>query len=113
MGLFKKAGGAMGHVDKKLLKNGLPARGEVLRCNTAAISVGSSDGLHPGTEQVCDVTVNVTGLVGRPPYQVTCTHPIPFASLPQMRAPGATVAVRVDPNDPQHIALDLAEQTIR
>jgi hypothetical protein len=102
----------MGQVDKKLLKTGLPARGDVLRCDTTTVSIGS-DGLCAETEQVCDVTVTVTGLPGRPPYQATCTHPIPFVYLPQMRAPGATVAVRVDPNDPQHIALDLAEQRIQ
>jgi hypothetical protein len=108
MGLFKRTGEAMGHIDKKLLKDGLPARGEVLECAPTTVSLANVR--RTGTEQVCDVTVNVTGLAGRPPYQATCKHPIPLIYLPQMQAPGATVAVRVDPDDPQHIALDLANK---
>jgi hypothetical protein len=57
---------------------------------------------------VCEITVEVSGVPGREPYRATCKHPIPMIYLPQMQARGAAVAVRVDAEDPQHIALDLA-----
>jgi hypothetical protein len=52
----------------------------------------------------------VSGVPGRETYRATCKHPIPMIYLPQMRTEGATVAVRVDLADPQHVALDLASK---
>ncbi|HEY4346839.1 MAG TPA: hypothetical protein VGM80_04560 [Gaiellaceae bacterium] len=106
MGLFKKAAASLGHVDHQLLKTGLLTAGLVLECKPTHVSVGTGGGY--GVEDVCDVTVEVHGFPGRPPYRASCKHPIPQVYLPQMQMQGATVAVRVDPDDPQNIALDLA-----
>jgi hypothetical protein len=107
MGLFKKVGASLGHVDKHLLKSGILASGRVVECRSTSMAVGIA-GQGNGVEQVCDVTVDVSGVPGRATYRATCKHPIPMIYLPQMRTEGATVAVRVDPDDPQNIALDLA-----
>jgi hypothetical protein len=107
MGFLKRSASALGHVDKRLLKTGLPGRGRVIECTPTAMSVGA-EGRGYGEERVCDVTVEVSGIDGRGPYCASCKHPIPLIYLPQMKAEGAVVAVRVDPADPQHIALDLA-----
>jgi hypothetical protein len=109
MGLFKKVGASLGHVDKHLMKTGMLARGEVVECTATSMAIGTAQS-GSGIERVCDVTVDVTGLPDRPTYRATCKHPIPMIYLPQMKTPGAAVAVRVDPADPQHIALDLATE---
>jgi hypothetical protein len=107
MGFLKKAGSALGHVDKQLLKTGIPAQGRVIECTPTSIG---SEGRRYGKEQVCDVTVEVSGIPGRDPFRASCKHPIPLIYLPLMNAEGATVAVKVDPADPQHIVLDLANE---
>src|SRR4051812_46520416 len=107
MGLFKKVGASLGHVDKGLLKTGVLARGQVVECRSTSMAVGTA-GSGNGVERVCDVTVDVSGLADHEPYRATCKHPIPMIYLPQMQTAGAVVAVRVDPADPQNIALDLA-----
>jgi hypothetical protein len=107
MGVFKKVGASLGQVDKHLLEAGILASGLVVECRFTTMSVGTASAGN-GVERVCDVTVDVSGVPDRETYRATCKHPIPMIYLPQMRTPGATVAVRVDPDDPQHIALDLA-----
>jgi hypothetical protein len=106
MGLFKKVGASLGHVDKRLVETGVLARGEVVECRTTSMAVGTA-GSGNGVERVCEVTVDVSGVPGRETYRASCKHPIPMIHLPQMQTAGAAVAVRVDPDDPQHIALDL------
>jgi hypothetical protein len=107
MGLFKKVGESLGHVDTRLLKTGVLARGGVVECRPTSMAVGTAASGN-GIARVCDVTVDVSGLADREPYRATCKHPIPMIYLPQMQTAGAAVAVRVDPADPQNIALDLA-----
>jgi hypothetical protein len=109
MGFFKKVGASVGHVDKHLLKTGMLARGAIVECKPTGMGIGG-DSSGNGAERVCDVTVDVSGLPDRATYRATCKHPIPLIYLPQMQMEGATVAVRVDPGDPQNIALDLANQ---
>jgi hypothetical protein len=109
MGLFKKVGESLGHVDKRLLKTGMLARGDVVECRPTSMAVGTAASGN-GVARVCDVTVDVSGLPNREPYRATCKHPIPMIYLPQMQAAGAAVAVRVDPDDSQIIALDLATE---
>ena len=109
MGLFKKVGASLGHVDKRLLQTGVLARGQVVECRTTSMAIGTAASGN-GIERVCDVTVDVSGLADREPYRATCKHPIPMIYLPQMQTAGAAVAVRVDPTDPQNIALDLATE---
>jgi hypothetical protein len=106
MGFLKGLRASMGGVDENLIKSGTLARGTVVECRPTGMSTGR-EGAGLGIKRVCEVTVEISGLPGKEPYQVTCKHPIPVVYLPQMRTAGATVAVRVDPADPQHIALDL------
>ena len=109
MGLFKKAKGALGGVDHHLVETGVLARGNVTHVDTTAMSTGRPEaGL--GLEIVCRVTVEVVPLDGSDSWTASCLHPIPQVYLPQLQQPGAAVAVRVDPQDPQHIALDLAHE---
>jgi hypothetical protein len=107
VGLFKKAKGALGGVDHDLIENGVLARGNVQDVDTTSMSVGRAEQGF-GTRVVCKVTVEVVPLDGSDFYTAVCTHPIPQVYLPKIMEPGAAVAVRVDPDDPQNIALDLA-----
>lgn len=107
MGLFKRAKAAMGGVDHHLIETGTLARGEVQHVETTAMSTGRAEAGY-GTRVVCVVTVRVVPLDGSAPYDASCHHPIPQVYLPQLSTPGAAVAVRVDPADPQNIALDLS-----
>jgi len=108
MGIFKKAKAHLGIEDKELLREGLLARGNVVSCTPTAMTTGrEADGYGP--KSVCNVTVEVVGVPGQAPYEASCLHAIPKVYLPQMNTPGAAVAVRVDPADPQHIELDLTE----
>lgn len=106
MGLFNKVKSAFGGVDRHLIETGTLVRGNVKSIEPTAISVGRAEqGL--GTRVVCKVTVEVVPLDGSASYLASCLHPIPQIYLPQMSEPGAAVAVRVDPADRLHIALDL------
>jgi hypothetical protein len=110
MGLFGKAKRELGITDKKLLANGTLARGSVVSCEPDGMTIGDDANLAYGPEKVCRVVVEVSGIDGVEPYQATCKHAIPLIYIPRMQEPGATIAVRVDPNDPQHIELDLASE---
>jgi hypothetical protein len=110
MGLFGKAKRELGIADKKLLAHGLLARGSVVSCEPDGMTIGDDSNLAYGPEKVCRVVVEVSGLDGVEPYQATCKHAIPLIYIPRMQEPGATIAVRVDPHDPQHIELDLASE---
>lgn len=101
MGIFRKAAASMGHVDHGLQKRGLLARGRVLQCDRTAMSTGNQ--VH---QVVCNLLVEVD-LPGRPLYQATCKYPIQMPYLPQFESGNASVAVRVDPDDPANITLDL------
>ncbi len=107
MGLFKRAKSAVGGIDEDLISTGVLARGNVQSVDIGSVSSGVPErGL--GREVVCLVTVEVVGLDGQEPYVASCHHPVPQVYLPKLNEPGAAVAVRVDPADPQRIALDLA-----
>ena len=102
MGFLKKAGRALGQVDKALIANGLLARGKVTECRRTAMSTGNQV-----RNVVCELTVEVE-LENRPVYTAECKHPIPMPYLPQFESGQGFVAVRVDPDDPQNVALDLS-----
>jgi hypothetical protein len=110
MGLFGKAKRELGITDKKLLRNGVLARGSVVSCEPDGMTIGDDANLAYGPEKVCRVVVEVSGIDGVDPYQATCKHAIPLIYIPKMQEAGATIAVRVDPHDPQHIELDLATE---
>jgi hypothetical protein len=110
MGLFGKAKRELGISDKRLLAHGILAHGSVVSCEPDGMTIGNDANLAYGPEKVCRVVVEVSGVDGLETYQATCKHAIPLIYIPRMREEGATVAVRVDPNDPQHIELDLATE---
>jgi len=106
MGFFKdllnSANQAFGGADAELLANGVLGRGEVLGVEASGTTLQIGNGL---VERTCTLTLNVM-LDGRQPYQARVTQRIQEVYIPQLSAGNAVVAVRVDPNDPNRIALD-------
>jgi hypothetical protein len=83
------------------------ARGNIVSVTPGGMTIGEDSNLQYGPEKVCSVVVEVVGLNGEDAYQATCKHAIPPIYIPKMQEDGAAVAVRVDPDDPQNIELDL------
>jgi hypothetical protein len=110
MGLFDKAKRELGMADKKLLAHGILARGNVISAEPDGMTIGQDSNLAYGAEKVCKVVVEVIGLNGEEPYEASCKHAVPLIYIPKLQEPGAAIAIRVDPRDPQHIELDLATE---
>ena len=105
MGLFKKLKEMSGGVPKELLENGLLGRGVIMDVQSTNVAVGS-EGFE---ERVCVFTIEVT-LDNQSPYTATCRQAMPMVALAQMSPGQSIVAVRVDPNDQTHIAIDLSQE---
>jgi hypothetical protein len=101
MGFLRKVSRSMGHADGHLLAQGLLARGHVVECRRTAMTTG-----RQVERVVCELTVEVQ-LEDQPVYTAHCKHAIQIPYLPQFESGQASVAVRVDPEDPQNIELDL------
>lgn len=85
---------------QKLLSNGLPARGILLSvANRSYGSVGV--GMFKFQQRTVTIDVEVGG---QAPYEVMVNALIPL-NLVRDVLPGATVELRVDPNDPSNIAI--------
>jgi hypothetical protein len=83
----------------------LLGRGTITGIKQTRVSTGEDANSSP----VCIFTVEVT-LDNVPPYTATCRQAVPLTVLPQM-VPGQTVAaVRVNPDNHDEIALDLATE---
>ena len=96
MGLLSKMRNLTGAVPKELLENGLLGRGIIVSVQQTSVSTGADfDPAH-----VCVFTVEVA-LDSEPRYTATCRQAVRATVLPQLMMPGATVAVRVDPQRPQ------------
>lgn len=108
MSLFRKAKAAAGVVDHHLIETGVLARGNVEHVEVTSSAGRSERGF--GADVVCELAIEVVPLDGSDLYTASCTFPIPQVHLPKINEPGAAVAVRVDPSDPQHIALDLQHE---
>ena len=106
MGMFKKLKGMTGTPSQDLLQNGLLGRGAIVNVQETGVSVGHGD-MDP--HRVCVFTVEVT-LDNQDPYQATCRQAVRLEQLPLFQPGKTLVAVRVNPNDPQEIALDLATE---
>jgi hypothetical protein len=102
MGLFSKMRDLAGAPSKELMEHGLLGRGII----TAIKQTGVSTGVDFDPSHVCLFTVEVS-LDTTPRYTATCRQAVKATILPQLMMGGATVAVRVDPDDHSHIALDL------
>jgi hypothetical protein len=106
MGMFKKLKSMAGSVDKDLLRNGLLGRGVIMEVQQTRVSTGGDDAF---SRPVCVFTVEVT-LDNVPAYTASCRQSVPLTVLPQF-VPGQTVAaVRVNPDNHDEIALDLATE---
>jgi hypothetical protein len=101
MGLLRKLTGG---TDKKLLETGLLGQGLVTDIKVTGTTVQTGNGL---VQRSCVFTVQVT-LDGKEPYVATCKQRILEVQIPQFSPGSTTVAVRVNPEDPTDIALDLA-----
>ncbi len=100
MGFLRKITGGE---DKKLLETGLLGRGTILGVQPSGTTLQMGNGL---VGRVCTFTLQVN-LDGKESYQASCRQRIPEIQIPQFQ-PGATVvAVRVNPQDPSDVALDL------
>jgi hypothetical protein len=103
MGLFKKMRELSGGVSKDLLQNGLLGRGIITDIKQTSVSTGAD--FNPS--HVCVFTMEVA-LDNVPRYTATCRQAILATVLPQLAQPGATVAVRVNPDDHSEVAIDLS-----
>ncbi|HMF03357.1 MAG TPA: hypothetical protein VKH17_00980 [Acidimicrobiia bacterium] len=106
MGLFKKLKQFSGSVDKDLLENGLLGRGTIVEVQQTNVSTGGDDAF---SRPVCIFTVEVV-LDNVAPYNATCRQSIPITVLPQIVPGQSVVAVRVNPDNHDVIALDLATE---
>jgi hypothetical protein len=105
MGLFSKVRQMTGAPSKELLEHGLLGQGII----TEVKQTGVSTGVDFDPSHVCIFTVEVS-LDNTARYMATCRQAIRATILPQLLGGGATVAVRVNPDDHSQIALDLASE---
>ena len=104
MGFMDKIRAVGGGVSPELLKNGTLARGEVVSVQPTGMSVSRGDQVMT-EKQVCNVTLNVM-MDGTPPFQATVRQGIPVLVITQLMSGGAVVAVRVNPDNHQEVAID-------
>jgi hypothetical protein len=83
-----------------LLDNGVVARGILLKVSAQRSAKGT---LAAGIYEVRFVTIDVE-IPGRAPYQTDCSISVP-ARLCRLIVPGATLELRVNPNDRNGIAV--------
>ncbi len=90
-------------IDPKRLAAGLLAQGEVLTVGQGDASWTDGPGGLPAPWTHLTVRVRLEGV---PPYEATRLQSIPGMRLNQVQTPGAIVAVRVNPNNHDDIAVD-------
>jgi hypothetical protein len=101
MGFLKKVKEMAGGADGDLMANGRLGRGIVvgMELTGTAVTMGVNE------YRVCQLAVQVF-LDGETPYVAQTRQRVLEYQIPQLAQGGAVVAVRVDPTDPQKIALD-------
>lgn len=95
-----------GGVDEQLLATGVLARGEIVSMTLSGTTVSIMNG---PVERSCTFVVNVLR-DDQPPYQATVTQRVQEIVIPQLQQPGVALALRVDPANPQNVAIDFASQ---
>jgi hypothetical protein len=103
MGFLDKIRAVGGGVSPELMKNGTLARGEIASVQPTGMTV--SHGNDALGKQVCNIALNVY-LDNTPPYTATCHQGVPILALQALMTPGTVVAVRVNPANPQEVAID-------
>ncbi len=84
------------HAEQTLLESGTPGRATI----TSFTDTGVLVNFNP--QVVLDLSIAVGG---EPPYALQVTTTVPEAHRGRLRA-GVDVAVRVDPSEPQRLAID-------
>jgi hypothetical protein len=92
-------------VPQELLEQGLLGRGCIVGVQQTPVSIG----LDFDPSHVCVFTVDVA-LDNVARYATTCRQAVRASMLPRLMTPGATIAVRVDRDDHDRIALSLCEE---
>lgn len=95
-----------GGVDETLLATGTLARGEILGLELSGTTLQVMNGLE---ERNCTFVLRIL-MDGKQPYEARASQRVPEINIPQLQQPGVVVAVRVDPADPQRVAIDFATQ---
>lgn len=95
-----------GGVDTDLIAKGTLARGELLSVSPSGTTLSIGNSL---VERNCDFVVRVM-MDGDQPYDASVSQRVQEVNIPQLQQPGVTVAVRVDPANKAHIALDFATE---
>jgi hypothetical protein len=101
MGRIQNLRDRVGLTDKKLLANGIPARGRVVGATPTNVVIGIAQKF-----MVCDVEVDVELDGDR--WRATCKHPIHLREVEVFQRGHQVVIVKVDPVDRSNIALDFA-----
>ena len=102
MGFLKKLKDLGGAPSKELLQNGLLGRGVIVGVEATRVATGA-EGFE---KRVCVVTLEIA-LDNTPVYQASVRHAFSPLDMAQLVPGHSVVAVRVNPSDPQEIALDL------
>jgi hypothetical protein len=84
---------------QKLLQTGVPA--------TAQVIAVQQTGTYVNNQPEVMATLMVQR-AGAPPYQVNTTMILSLLEVPRLQ-PGASVAVKIDPQDAQKVAIDLSQ----
>ena len=101
MGRVQKLRDKVGLTDKKLIADGIPARGRVKEVRPTSVVIGIARKFH-----VCEVDVEVELHGDR--YHATCMHPIAVNEIDAFKSGRQVVVVKVHPDDRANIALDFA-----
>ncbi len=91
-----------GGVDQDLLATGIPARGDVLEISLSGTTVTIMNG---PVERNCTFRLRVLR-DGAQPYEATVTQRVQEIMISALQQPGVALALKVDPADPQRIAID-------
>ena len=95
-----------GGVDEQLLATGTLARGEIRGVQVSGTTIQVMNSM---VERNCTFAIRVMQ-DGKAPYEARVSQRVAEVNIPQLQQPGVVVAVRVDPADPQRVAIDFATQ---
>lgn len=91
-----------GGVDQDLLATGILARGEVLGISMSGTTVTIMNG---PVERNCTFRLRVMR-DGAQPYEATVVQRVQEIMISALQQPGVVLALKVDPADPQRVAID-------
>ena len=95
-----------GGADTQLLATGILARGEILSVAPSGTTISVMNSL---VERNCEFLLRVM-MDGEQPFEARVSQRVQEVSIPQLQQPGVVVAVRVDPANHAHVAIDFATQ---